>query len=376
MTAEKRRKIMVAMMDGFGPDYLQASDMPNLKQMIKEGFYKTVNACMPTVTNINNASICTGEYPEIHGITANSYFDLATRKEHYMDKAELLLAPTIFEKAQVAGMKSALLTAKVKTIRMLNRGADFFEAAEQPSHEWVGKLGPPADIYSAEINNWLWKAVSVLLKEQPEIDLFYCHTTDYTMHMSDPMGEASQSHLHEIDKLFGQILDACPDMEFYLTADHGMNAKSRCYDLNQYMPEKGLPIFFAMSTERDPYIKHHRTFGGTAFVWLNKVTDYLKAVDIIRRIEGVEAVYNKYEAASRFHLHPDRIGDLIVVGDKDTVFGPLDGAAEDLPEGFRAHGSPYEAPVPLIVYNAKVDCSNWDEVISNCHLTNQIQFER
>jgi phosphonoacetate hydrolase len=100
MVMENRRKIMVAMMDGFGPDYLQASEMPNLKQMIKEGFHKTVSACMPTVTNINNASICTGEYAEVHGITANSYFDLASKKEHYMDKAELLLAPTIFEKAK------------------------------------------------------------------------------------------------------------------------------------------------------------------------------------------------------------------------------------------------------------------------------------
>ncbi|MBW1995275.1 MAG: alkaline phosphatase family protein [Deltaproteobacteria bacterium] len=373
-TAGKRRKIMVAMMDGFGPDYLQASDMPNLKLMIKEGFYKTVNACMPTVTNINNASICTGEYPEVHGITANSYFDLATREEHYMDRAELLLAPTIFEKAQAAGMKSALLTAKAKTIRMLNRGAHIFEAAEQPSREWVNKLGPPADIYSAEINYWLWKAVLVLLKEQPDIDLFYCHTTDYTMHMSDPMGEVSQMHLHEIDKFFGRILDACPHMEFYLTADHGMNAKRRCYDLNRYMSEKGLPIFFVMFTERDPYIQHHRTFGGTAFVWLNRVADYAAAVDILRRIEGVEAVYNKYEAAATFHLHPDRIGDLIVVGDKDTVFGPLDGSAEDLPQGFRAHGSAYEAPVPLVVYNSDIDCLQWDAYLSNCHLTAHIQF--
>lgn len=41
MTADKGRKIMVATMDGFGPDYLQASDMPNLKHMIRDGFYKT-----------------------------------------------------------------------------------------------------------------------------------------------------------------------------------------------------------------------------------------------------------------------------------------------------------------------------------------------
>ena len=374
-TEKKRRKILVAMMDGFGPDYLQASDMPNLKTMIKGGSYKTVSACMPTVTNINNASICTGEYPEVHGITANSYFDLATKKEHYMDKAELLLAPTIFEKAKKAGMKSALLTAKVKTITLLNRGADVIGAAEQPTRQWVDALGVPADIYSAEINYWIWKAALTLLQERSDIDLFYCHTTDYTMHMSDPLGEASQTYLHETDKLFGRLWNESPDMEFYLTADHGMGFKRRCYDLNKYMPEKGLPIFFAMSAERDPYIKHHRTFGGTAYLWLNRIGDYLKAVDILRRTEGIEAVYSKYEAASLFHLRPDRIGDIMAVGDRWTVFGPLDGAVEDLPEDFRAHGSLYEVPVPLVIYNAKVDYSEWDDYVSNCHLTSHIVFD-
>ena len=375
MTSGRRRKILIAMMDGFGPEYLQASDMPTLKTMIKDGFYKTVNACMPTVTNVNNASICTGEAPDVHGITANSYFDMSSREEHYMDKAELLLAPTIFEKARKAGMKSALLTAKVKTIRMLHRGAEVMEAAEKPTETWIGKLGPAPDIYSAEINYWMWRAVLVLLRERPDIDLFYCHTTDYPMHMNDALGDLSQSHLREIDKLFGQILNECPEMEFYLTADHGMNFKSRCYDFNKYMPEKGLPIFFSMSAERDPYIKHHRTFGGTAYVWLNKPGDYVKVVDILRRVEGVEAVYGRYEGASLFRLHPDRVGDLLVLGDKDTVFGPLDGAVEDLPKGFRTHGSLHEGLVPLVVYNAKVDFTKWDDYRSNFDLTRHLSLE-
>jgi phosphonoacetate hydrolase len=236
-------------------------------------------------------------------------------------------------------------------------------------------LGPPPDIYSAEINYWIWRAVLVLLRKRPEIDLFYCHTTDYTMHMSDPLGDFSQTYLHETDKLFGQILNECPDMDLYLTADHGMSYKSRCYDLNKYVPEKGGTIFFAMSAERDPYIKHHRTFGGTAYVWLNKATDYTRAVDILRRIEGVESVYNKYEAASLFHLHPERIGDLTVLGDKHTVFGPLNGSCEDLPKEFRAHGSLHEAPVPLVVYNAEIDLFKSDEYTSNFHLTRHISFE-
>ncbi len=214
----------------------------------------------------------------------------------------------------------------------------------------------------------------MLLRDHPEVDLFYCHTTDYAMHMAEPLADYPLRYLHETDNLFGIFLNECPDMEFYLTADHGMNYKSRCYDLNRYIPQNGLPIFFAMSVERDPYIKHHRTFGGTAYVWLNKVTDCEKAVDIIRRIEGVEDVYTRHEAASLFHLHPERIGDLVVLGDKHTVFGPLNRPREDLPKGFRAHGSLHETPVPLIAYNVKIDLSKTDQYGSNYDLTNQISF--
>ncbi len=375
-----KRKILIAMMDGFSPNYLQASEMPNLKEMIKNGFYKTVNAVLPTVTNVNNTSICTGVDPTVHGITANSYFNVTTKTEEYMDKAELVLAPTIFERAQKQGMKSALLTAKGKTQTLLKSGADIGMAAEFPSRatgsdiRWTDRLGAAPEIYSAEINHWLLKAVQLLLDKHNDVDLIYYHTTDFPMHMEDHMGELSQFHLREIDKLFGEILNGHPDLEVYLTADHGMNFKSLCHDLNKYLPEKGLDIFFAMSAERDPYIKHHRNFGGTAYLWLNSATDFEQAADIIRRIEGVENLYSRYEASSRFHLHPDRIGDMIVIGDKNTVFGPLDQATEDLPNDFRTHGSLHEASVPMVIYNRDVDYSRWDDCTANYHLTQSIGF--
>ena len=196
-------RVLVLMLDGFGADYLEASDMPNLRRLIAEGFHSTVDACMPTVTNVNNASICTGTWPAVHGITANSYLDLATREEHYMDRAELLLAPTLFERAATIGRRSALLTAKVKTIRMLARGADITLAAEAPDPAWVARLGPPPGIYSAEINHWLLDAATLVLRTSPDVGVVYCHTTDYPMHMAPPDGELSQRHLAELDRRLG-----------------------------------------------------------------------------------------------------------------------------------------------------------------------------
>ena len=150
----EKRKILIIMMDGFDPAYLQASDMPNTKQMIANGFYKTVKSVMPTVTNVNNTGICCGCAPKDHGITANSYFDLATKKEEYMDKSEMVLAPTIFERGQKLGMKSSLMTAKRKTQSLLRTGSTIRLAAERPGEaegsdfDWTDRLGPAPDIYS------------------------------------------------------------------------------------------------------------------------------------------------------------------------------------------------------------------------------------
>ena len=106
-----------------------------------------------------------------------------------------------------------------------------------------------------------------------------------------------------------------------------------------------------LSAERDRYVKHHRTFGGTAWVWLKSPEDAPRATEMIRGLQGVEAVLTREEASRRFHLMPERIGELVVLGDKVTVFGETDAELETLPPTFRTHGSLHDH-VPLVIYNA------------------------
>jgi phosphonoacetate hydrolase len=51
------------MLDGFGEEYYRLSDMPTLNGMEKRGLFKVVKSLMPSVTNVNNTSICTGDLP-------------------------------------------------------------------------------------------------------------------------------------------------------------------------------------------------------------------------------------------------------------------------------------------------------------------------
>ena len=340
------------MCDGFGPDYLAQSRMPTLARWKKAGLYRQVRGVMPSVTNANNASICCGCWPEVHGITGNSYWDERAGREEYMEDAALLKAPTLFERAARRGVKSALLSSKKKTTTLLPRGAETVLTPEAPSPDWMRRLGPAPDIYSREINYWLLRAAIDLLRRGAGPGCLYVHTTDYPMHTWPPEAPESREHLARLDALFGEAAAAAPDAAFLLTADHGLHHKSRCWDLEKACRNRGLVLRAAISAERDRYLQHHRGFGGTAWVYLEKRGDAERAAAILSRVPGVESVLDRAAAAAKFHLMPDRIGELAVFGDRDTVFGELDTESESLPAAYRSHGSIHETEVPLFVYNA------------------------
>jgi phosphonoacetate hydrolase len=350
---QRPQRAVVIMFDGFGLEYLEKSDMPTLAAWRRQGLFRHCQATMPSVTNTNNASICCGVWPDQHGITGNSYFDERSGREEYMEKADLLLAPTLFQRARKHDVKSALLSSKKKTTTLLPAGADLVLTPEEPTEEWVRRLGTPAGVYSREINYWLMTAAIDLLKYRRDLGCLYVHTTDYPMHTWPPEAVESREHLARLDQFFAEAAATAPDAAFLLTADHGMNHKSRCLDLEKVCAQHGTPIRIAISVERDKYLKHHSGYGGVSWVYCNSPKDIDPVARVLTATNGVESVLTRSEAARRFHLMASRIGDLVVLGDRDTVFGELDAASEPLPAEYRTHGSLHEMDVPLVIYNAQ-----------------------
>lgn len=372
MLIGKGQRVVVGMYDGLGLDYLRHSQMPVFRQMGSAGLFREVQAVMPSVTNANNVSICCGAWPAEHGITGNSYFDETAGGAEYMENADFLRVPNLLQRAATRGIRSALLTCKKKTINLLARGADVAVAAEEPPPEFVSRYGAPPGIYSREINYWLWKVAIDLLKNRPDIGCLYVHTTDYPMHEWPPEAAESREHLATLDGLLGEARDAAPDAAFLLTADHGMNYKRRCWDLARACAARGRPLRFALSAERDRYVKHHRTFGGTAWVWLNRQEDAPEVTRILHGLEGVEDVLPRADAARRFHLMPERIGELMVLGDRDTVFGETTAEREELDPTYRSHGSLHELDVPLVIWNNAGPLPPADEFQANLDLTRRL----
>src|SRR5215813_47932 len=287
------QRAVVIMFDGFGLEYMEKSDMPTLAAWRRQGLFRRARSTMPSVTNTNNASICCGVWPDQHGITGNSYFDERSGREDYMETADLLLAPTLFQRARKHGVKSALLSSKKKTTTLLPAGADLVLTAEEPAGDWVRRLGPPAEIYSREINYWLMTAAIDLLKNRRDLGCLYVHTTDYPMHTWPPEAVESKEHLARLDQLFAEAAAAAPDAAFMLTADHGMNHKSHCWDLEKACAARGAPIRIAISVDRDKYLKHHRGYGGVSWIYANRPTDIDRIAKIVSGLQGVETVLTR-----------------------------------------------------------------------------------
>ena len=346
----KRRKILILCIDAGSHDYLAASDIPTLQELAESGFYRHANAVIPSVTNVNNVSIATGTFPETHGITTNYHVDRMTGKGEFIEDDRFLLAPTLFQTAKTSKFadKTALFVTKKKLLRMLASGTDIAVAAEDPPDEYIQMAGPVEPIYSAEINWWLLRAVRETLRlEDPE--LVYCSTTDWVQHKYAPDAEHSQQHLAMLDAIIGDIVNEDPEREIYITADHGMLAKTVALDPGRVLTERGIPAS-SIPIIKDRYVAHHGNLGGAAYVFLKNRDEIPEAIQQLLNTPGIEEAYNTEEAAQTFRLHPERIGDIFVLADETTVFGELETAVEAT--NVRSHGSRHESYVPIIGYNS------------------------
>jgi phosphonoacetate hydrolase len=366
------QRIIIIMVDGFDLAYWDVIQPPTLYRLAREGFFKRGRCIFPSLTNANNVSIACGSWPETHGVTTNCYFDEAAGEALFLEDASFLCAPTLFTKARRRGIRSALLTCKSKTTKILARDADLAMAAEAPDPEIHERFGTPPPMYSSEINYWLFDVGLDILSRQTDIGLLYLHTTDYPMHMWPPEAPESVAHLLRLDAYVEQMLRIAPDAVIILTADHGMNFKSRCYDLAKACTARDMPVKFAISPVADRLVKHHRGFGGVSYVHTCDQNENERVRQAILSLDGVEEVLSRADAARRFRLMPSRLGDLVVLPDKHTVFGDLPEEMEILAPSYRSHGSLYEMDIPLLLFDPENEHPATEDIAVNLDLTRRL----
>ncbi|MBP6850106.1 MAG: phosphonoacetate hydrolase [Rhodoferax sp.] len=362
---------VVVCVDGCEPDYLGQAvgtgHMPWLKAALAKGTGLVADCVVPTFTNPNNLSIVTGAPPSVHGICGNYLFDTATGTEVMMNDAKWLRAPTLFAALAEAGKSVAIVTAKDKLRSLLghkmSRGICFSsEKADQATLEANGITNvlelvgrPLPSVYSADLSEFVF-AAGVKLMQTHRPDVMYLSTTDYIQHKHAPGTAGANAFYTMMDGYLGQ-LDAMGCV-IALTADHGMNAKVAMdgtpdviYLQDWFDAWLGTAKARVILPITDPYVVHHGALGSFATVYLPPETDVAEACARLQKVRGIEVVLTRAQAAERFELPTDRIGDLVVVSERFTVIGTSaarhDLSALEVP--LRSHGGISEQRVPLIV---------------------------
>ena len=368
---------VVVCVDGCEPDYLAQAvatgHMPWLKQTLEQGTGLIAECVVPSFTNPNNLSIVTGAPPSVHGICGNYLFDVASGTEVMMNDSKWLRAPTLLAALADAGESVAVVTAKDKLRALLGhkmRGICFSaEKSDQVTQEVNGigdvlaLVGKPApSVYSADLSEFVF-AAGVRLMQTQRPDVMYLSTTDYIQHKFAPGTGGANDFYRMMDRYLGQL--EAMGCVIALTADHGMNAKigmdgkpDVIYLQDWFDGWLGTPgqapggsnarVILPIT---DPYVVHHGALGSFATVYLPPGADVADACARLQAVKGIEVVLPREQAAERFELPADRIGDLVAVSERFTVIGTSaarhDLTALELP--LRSHGGISEQRVPLIV---------------------------
>ena len=361
---------VVVCVDGCEPDYLAQATfgghMPWMKRTLAEGTGLVADCVVPTFTNPNNLSIVTGAPPSVHGICGNYLFDTASGTEVMMNDPKWLRAPTILAALADAGKRCAVVTAKDKLRRLLGKGmqgicfsSEKADAVTEADNGITGVLdlvgmGVP-DVYSAGLSEFVFAAGVQLMKTRRP-DVMYLSTTDYIQHKHAPGDEGANAFYAMMDRYLGE-LDAMGCV-IALTADHGMNAKVRMDAqpdviylqdvLDGWLGAAAARVILPIT---DPYVVHHGALGSFATVYLPTGCDAAATVQRLSGLRGVEVVLTREQAAERFELPADRIGDVVVVSERSVVIGTAaarhDLTALEVP--LRSHGGISEQRVPLIL---------------------------
>lgn len=370
------RPVVVVCVDGGDPAYLSAAAnsgvIPNTQRFMREGFSAISHCVMPSFTCPNNISIATGSPPTVHGISGNFYLDRETGEAVVMTGPELLRSRTIFDVIASAGARTVVITAKDKLRKQLGKGldvsagnvcfssqcADVCTLAEhgiENALEFVGR--PLPDIYSEDLSLFVLDAGIRFLESQSTPLLMYLSLTDYVQHKYAPDHPKALEFYKALDDRFGRLEELGAVVG--LIADHGM--KDKCSGDGEYniiYLQDLLDERFGKNTTKvicpitDAFVGHHGALGGFVRVHCFDGAKPEDVIAFIRPMNGIEAIYDRAQAAETLDLPYDTEADAVVISDENYCVGAAK-ADHDLAglngERLRSHGGFSEQDVPFIL---------------------------
>lgn len=370
-----QRAVAVLCLDGWDPSYLEVSlaaeELPAIAACRDAGYLGRAASAMPSFTNPNNLSIVTGVPPAVHGVSGNFYLDRRTGETVMVTGDTELQAPTILAAMALAGVPTAVVTAKDKLRRALAKGlpigphgiaisAERANEARAATHG-IGELpafvgAPVPDQYSAELSLFVLDAGLALLRAG-RAQLLYLSLSDYVQHRHAPDEPEARAFLRATDARIGALMAAGALVA--ATADHGMtdmalpDGRPNVVFVGDLLDARFGPMAARVICPiTDPFVRHHGALGGFVRVHLASGTDAAEVVAFLSGIPGIHLAIPGREACARFDLAPAMEGDVTVIGARGVALGAR-ASEHDLAqlagERLRSHGSLFEQEVPFLL---------------------------
>jgi predicted AlkP superfamily pyrophosphatase or phosphodiesterase len=344
-TPDKDHHVILISIDGF-PAWLWNDEslmVPNLRKLAAEGAStKAMTVSNPSVTWINHTTLVTGVNPRKHGVLFNGLLvrqgdGKPPRIEQWVDKTQLVFAPTLYDIAHEAGLTTAesdwVAVTRAKTI---DWSFPELPKADGPVEQemvaagimkpeyitWM-QLGPLRKNVTFLDNMWTRAAIHLFTKHQPNLLLFHTLNTDATHHRYGPGSMASFTALSYADRLVGDLVQAVEASgmrdrtTFFIATDHGFkNVKTFVYP-NVALKLAGLAQ--ALGPTINTCDACAMAQGGMAFVY---VTNPARKAELLPRLkelfaqtEGVDRVIDGHDGPALGMPTPEEnqgMGDLIL----------------------------------------------------------------
>lgn len=332
--ANADRHVVLISLDGFAHYYFNDpnAQLPVLRKLAAEGARAKRMLCsFPTVTWPNHTTLVTGVVPAKHGVISNTVLDRSTQKsitylcDPVVDMADLVKAPTIFDVAHNAGLKTAGVcwpaTRNAKTLDwtipdMLDQ--DLFERFSthpllvecklggipyEKQGEWckAGNAGKPQrDFMYTQL------ARSILIHHKPQLLLVHLMSGDGFQHGTGRQTPDSYYAMNDLDRHVGEIVNAAKKAgilettTFIITADHGFRTFTKQIQPNILLSKNGL-ITKSVGKEAGPRRAWCVSEGGSAFVYIldeaNRAQILADLKPKLAAMEGVDWVRGTEEYA-------------------------------------------------------------------------------
>lgn len=356
---------------------------PCIRRLADEGFCRPLGTLLPAVTCSAQATLLTGTLPREHGIVGNGWYfrDLA-EVWLWRQSNRLVRGEKIYE----AGRRRDPSYTTAKMFWWYNMYADVdWSMTPRPSYPADGRKildsysepedlrdrlqsklgvfplhrfwGPGADIVSTR---WIADAaIEVIATRKPTLTLVYLPHLDYNLQRFGPGDPRIAEDLRLVDAEAGRLIDAARarGAETVIVSEYAIGQVRQPVHINRALRQGGW-----LRVRREPLGWETLDCGASrafavadhqvAHVYLQRPGDIPAVTELLRKLDGVEAVLDR-QAQAEFGLDHERSGELVAIAAPEAWFTYYfwldDRRAPDYARTVDIHRKPGYDPVELLV---------------------------